>query len=66
MEFLSSKKLGHADSLLRLIPKFSEKFEDTMIAALRDEKELSKLFANTVRGLSVTLEDIIKIAVQKD
>ena len=45
MEFQSSKKLGHADGLSRLIPKFSEPLEDTVIAALKDEKELSYCYA---------------------
>ncbi len=54
MEFLSSKKLRHADGLSRLIPKFSEPSEDTVIAALRDEKELSVLLCNTIQELPVT------------
>ena len=29
MEYLSSKKFGHADGLLRLIPKYKEPLEDT-------------------------------------
>ena len=58
MEFLSSKNLGHADGLSRLIQKFSEPLGDTVIAALRDEKELSVLLCNTIQELPVTLEDI--------
>ena len=58
MEFLSSKKLGHADGLL--IPKFSEHLEDTVIAALKDGKELSVLLCNTIWELHITLEDIKK------
>lgn len=33
MEFLPSKKLGHADSLSRLIPKTGEPLEDSVIAS---------------------------------
>ena len=40
MEFLPSKKLGPADGLSRLIPSFAEPLEDTVITALRAEKEL--------------------------
>ena len=58
VEFLSSKKLEHADGLSRLIPKFSELLEDTVITALRDEKELFVLLSNTILELPVTLEDI--------
>ena len=61
IEFLSSKKLRHADGLSRLIPKFSEPSEDTVIAALRDEKELSVLLFNTIQELPVTWE-----AAEKD
>ena len=59
MEFLS-EKLGHADGLSRLIPKFSESLEDRMIVALRDEKELSVLLYNMIKESRVTLEDIKK------
>ena len=54
MEFLSPKKLGHGDGLSRLIPKFSEPLKDIVMAALRDEKELSVLLCNTIRELPVT------------
>ena len=37
MEYLPSKKLSHADELSRLIPKFSEPLEDTVIAAIKTE-----------------------------
>ena len=47
MEFRSSKKLGHVNGLSRLIPKFSEPLEDTVIAALRDERDLSALLCNS-------------------
>ena len=35
IEFLTSKNICHADSLSRLIPKNTEVFEDSIIAALR-------------------------------
>lgn len=58
MEYLPSKKLGHVDSLSRLIPKVAEPLEDTVIAALREEKELSVLLCNTIQELPVFLEKI--------
>ena len=58
IEFLSLKKLGHADGLSRLIPKFSEPLEDIVIAVLSDEEELSVLLCNTIWELPVTLEHI--------
>ena len=39
--------------------------EETVIAALRDESELSVLLCNTIRELLVTLEDMEK-DVEKD
>ena len=47
MESQSSKELGHAEGLSRFIPKFSEPLVETVVAALRDEKELSVL-CNTI------------------
>lgn len=37
MKYILSKKLRHAECLSRLIPKGTEPFEDTMIAALPAE-----------------------------
>ena len=48
MEYISSKNIGHADGLSRLIRKCAEPLEDTVIAALREEKELSGLLCNTI------------------
>ena len=62
MEYISSKNIGHADGLSRLIRKCAEPLEDTVIAALREEKELSGLLCNTIRELPVTLDDINKAA----
>ena len=58
MEFLPSSKLCHADGLYRLIPKNSEPLEDTVIASLQAEIEIKKILCNTVRELTVTLEEI--------
>ena len=41
MDFLSSKNLGHADGLSRLTSKFSVPLEDTVIDALKAEKEVN-------------------------
>ena len=62
MEFLPSKKLGHADGLSRLIPKFSEPLEDTVIAALHAESEVKGVLCNAIKELPVTLEEIRKRA----
>ena len=58
IEFLPSKMLGHADGLSRLIPRTGEPLEDTVIAALRSERDYSAILCNTVKELPVTLEDI--------
>ena len=62
MKYISSKNIGHADGLSRLIRKCAEPLEDTVIAALREEKELSGLLCNMIRELPVTLDDINKAA----
>ena len=59
MEFVPSKKLGHADGLSRLIPEYSEPLEDSVIAALRTEKENNNSVINLIRELPVTLNEII-------
>ena len=58
MKFLPSKKLGYADCLSKLIPKFSVPFEDTVIAALKEEKEVKDMLCNTLKELPVTLDGI--------
>ena len=58
MEFLPSKKLGHADGLPRPIPKFSVPLEDTVIAALEAEKEVKDMLCNAVKELPMTLDEI--------
>ena len=62
MEYISSKNIGHADGLSRLIRKCAEPLEDTVISALREEKELSGVLCNAIRELPVTLDDINKAA----
>ena len=54
MNYVPSKKLGHADSLSRLILKYCEPLEDTLIATLKDESELKEVLVNTVCELLVT------------
>ena len=65
MKYISSKKIGHADGLSRLIPKNTEPLEEIGIASLKEEKELLGLLINTIRESPVILEDIRK-AAEKD
>ena len=65
MEYISSKKIGHADGRLRLIPKNTKPLEETVIESLKEEKELSGLLINTIQELPVTVEDTRK-AAEKD
>ena len=58
MEFLSSKKLSHADGLSSLIPTSSEPLEDTVIVSLQAENELVEVMSNTVKELPVTLDEM--------
>ena len=58
MEILPSKKLSHADGLSRLIPKFSEPFEVSVMAAIKTENEIKNVLHITIRELSITLEEI--------
>ena len=57
MESQPSNKFGHADRLSRLIPKYLEPLEDTVIASLQPKKK-KKIICNSIRELSVTLEQI--------
>ena len=43
MEFLLSKRLGHADGLSRLIPKLCESLEENVIATPRLEIEINRV-----------------------
>ena len=58
IEYLPSKQISHADGLSRLIPKYSEPFEDIIIAALRTDSEIKNMIANTVKELLVMLLEI--------
>ena len=58
IEYLPSKQISHADGLSRLVPKYSEPFVDTIIAALRTDCEIKNMIANTIKELPVTLLEI--------
>lgn len=58
MEYVPSKKLGHADGLSRLIPKQTEPLEDMVIAAIQAEVEVKNTLCDTIRELPVTLDEI--------
>ena len=49
IEYLPSKQISHADGQSRLVPKYSEPFEDTIIAALRTDCEIKNMIANTIK-----------------
>ena len=56
MLYLPLNKFGHADGLSRLIPKYKEPLEDTVIGSLQSESELKITLCNSVRELPVTLD----------
>ena len=58
IEYLPSKEISHADGLSRSVPKYSEPFEDTIIAALRTDCEIKNMIANTIKELPVTVLEI--------
>ena len=58
IEYLPSKQISHADGLSRLVPKYSEPFEDTIIAALQTDCEIKNMIANTIKELPVMLLEI--------
>ena len=66
MEYVPSKKLSHADRLSRLIPKYMEPLEETVMVVLRDKSELSGLLCNSIRELLVTLVDVKKAVGNDD
>ena len=66
IQYLPLKKIVHADSLSRLIPQNPELLEETVIAALKEEKEITEIFENNVNELSVTTEDIKKATNMDD
>ena len=51
---LLSNRLGHADGRSRLIPKYEEPLEDTVIASLQYGGELKITLCNSVREIAVT------------
>ena len=60
IQYMPSKKIAHANGLLRLIPDNTELLEETVIAALKQEQELREVLINTICELPVTLEEIKK------
>lgn len=60
IEYLTSKSIGHADELSRLISNYTGLLEEKVRAALRDESEFSGLLCNTIKELPVTQEDVKK------
>ena len=60
------KKFSHADRLPRLIPKYKEPLEDTVIASLQSEGELKTPLCNTVRELPVMLEQLKHDTLRND
>ena len=66
IEYLPLKQISHADWLSRLVPKYSEPLEDTIIAALRTDCEIKNMIANTIKELPVTLLDIKSEAMNDD
>ena len=58
MVYLPSNKFGHEDGLSRLIPKYKEPLEDTVIASFQSEGELKITLCNSVREFPVTLDQI--------
>ena len=66
IEYLPSKQIIHADRLSRLVPKYSEPFEDTIIAALRTDCEIKNMIVNTIKELPVTLLEIKSEAMNDD
>ena len=66
IEYLPSKQISHADRLSRLVPKYSEPFEETIIAALQTDCEIKNMIANTIKELPVTLLEIKSKAINDD
>ena len=66
IEYQPLKNFGHADGLSRLIPKYKEPLEETVIASLQSEDELKTTLCNTVKERPVTLEQIKQEAPHKE
>ena len=58
LEFLLSQRLGGGDGLSRLIPKSLIPLADTVIYALKAEKEIKDMLCNTVKEMPVTSDEI--------
>lgn len=66
MEYLLLEKSGHADSLSRLIPKYSDPLEGIVIATLKIEDKIVKyILCSIVCELPVMLEEM-KIKTEMD
>ena len=63
--YLPSNKFGHVDGLWRLIPKYKEPLEDTVIASLQSEGELKITLCNSIRKLPVILDQIKQEALRQ-
>ena len=66
IEYLPSKQISDPDGQSRLVPKYSEPFEDTIIAALRTDAEIKNMMANTIKEPPVTLLEIKSEAMSDD
>lgn len=66
LEYLPTKKIGHADGLSRIIPTKTEPLEDSVIAALRHEEDIRTVLCCTVRNLPVTLQEIKNEAINDE
>ena len=66
IEYLPSKQISHADRLSRLVLKYSEPFEDTIIAALRTDCEIKNMIANNIKELPVIQLEIKSEAINDD
>ena len=59
-----SNIFGHGNGLSRLIPTYKDPLEDTVIVSLQSEDELKITLCNSVRELSVTLDQIKQEALR--
>ena len=66
LEYLPSKQISHTSGLSRLVPKYSEPFEYTIIAALQKDCEIKNMIVNTIKELPVTLLEIKSKAMNDD
>ena len=66
IKYLPSKQISHAYGLSRLVLKYSEPFEDTIIAALRTDCEIKNMIANTIKELPVMPLEIKSEAMNDD